>query len=125
MHKYIPALLLAALPVVVVENTINMESTGLSTTGRTNYLLDYNAVNMVTDEVKALDDSFYRMDKITGARTKNDGAWHNYHSISTFSSTSNAGISKLFENLGIISSFNAYGYDGSTMVTNSLFGVKY
>lgn len=125
MHKYIPALLLAALAVVVVENTINMESTGLSTTGRTNYLLDYNAVNMVTDEVKALDDSFYRMDKITGARTKNDGAWHNYHSISTFSSTSNAGISKLFENLGIISSFNAYGYDGSTMVTNSLFGVKY
>lgn len=50
-----------------------MESTGLGTTSRTAYLLDYNAVKTVTSDVSDNDDSFYRMDKITGARSKNDG----------------------------------------------------
>lgn len=102
-----------------------MESTGLGTTSRTAYLLDYNAVKTVTSDVSDNDDSFYRMDKITGARSKNDGAWHNYHTISTFSSTCSAGMSQLYKYLGMVSSTNAYGYDGSTIVTNSLFSVKY
>ena len=61
----------------------------------------------------------------SGARSKNDGAWHNYHTISTFSSTCSAGMSQLYKYLGMVSSTNAYGYDGSTIVTNSLFSVKY
>lgn len=121
----IPVIFFAVLCVSVVECTINMESTGLGTTSRTAYLLDYNAVKTVTSDVSDNDDSFYRMDKITGARSKNDGAWHNYHTISTFSSTCSAGMSQLYKYLGMVSSTNAYGYDGSTIVTNSLFSVKY
>ena len=65
------------------------------------------------------------MDKVTGARSKNDGAWHNYKTISTFSSTSNAGMSDLFGYLGFEHSMNAYGYNGATLITDSLFSVKY
>jgi uncharacterized membrane protein YfhO len=102
-----------------------MEATGLGTTSRTSYLLDYNAVDTVLDTVSESDSDFYRVDKVSGIRSKNDGAWHNYRSIATFSSTSNAGMSELFGLLGIESSTNAYGCEGSTMVTNSIFSVKY
>ncbi len=122
--KY-PALLIIAFGVCIIEVTINMQSTGLGTTGRSGYLLDYDAVETVTNTIADEDDSLYRMDKVYGARSKNDGAWHNYRSISTFSSTSNAGVSELFGNLGFEHSTNAYGYNGATMFTNSLFSVKY
>lgn len=121
----IPVVFFLAFAAAVAECTLNMETTGIGTTSRTSYLLDYNAVKTVTETVAADDSSFYRMDKITGARTKNDGAWHNYRTISTFSSTCSAGMSELYDLLGIVNSTNAYGYDGSTMVTNSLFSVKY
>lgn len=121
----VPVILFAAFAVSIVECTMNMESTGLGTTNRTAYLLDYNAVEAVTDKIAKEDSGFYRMDKVTGARSKNDGAWHNYPSISTFSSTSNAGMSELLGLLGFEHSTNAYGYEGATMVTNSLFSVKY
>lgn len=120
-----PILLFAAFVVAILECGINMETTGFFTTSKTSYLLDYDAVDTVTNTIYEQDASFYRMDKITGARSKNDGSWHNYHSISTFSSTSSAGMSKLYKNLGLIGSTNAYSYDGSTVVTNSLFNVKY
>lgn len=122
--KY-PALLIIAFGVCIIEVTINMQSTGLGVTGRSGYLIDYDAVATVTDTVASEDDSLYRMDKVFGARSKNDGAWHNYRSISTFSSTSNAGMSELFGYLGFEHSTNAYGYNGATMFTNSLFSVKY
>jgi uncharacterized membrane protein YfhO len=122
---HIPVLLFAVYAIGIIECTINMESTGLGTTSRTSYLLDYDAVETVLDTVSDNDDSFYRVDKVTGIRSKNDGAWHNYRSLATFSSTSNAGMSDLFGLLGIESSTNAYGCEGSTMVTNSLFSVKY
>lgn len=118
-------ILFVGMCLAVIEATVNMNETGLGTTSRSAYLLDYDAVRTVTNTVKENDKTFYRMDKITGARSKNDGAWHNYHTISTFSSTSNEGMSKLYKNLGMIGTTNAYGYDGSTMLTNSLFSVKY
>ena len=120
-----PILLIAVYAICIIEATINMNETGLGTTSLTSYLMDYDAVDSVTETIASSDNTFYRMDKIVGARTKNDGAWHNYHSISTFSSTSNAKMSSLFSYLGIESSTNAYGYNGSTLVTNSLFSVKY
>ena len=118
-------LLFLAFTVTIIECTVNMEKTGIGTTSRTSYMLDYNAVKSATDTVEKIDTSFYRIDKIYGARTKNDGAWHNYHSISTFSSTSSAGIASLYDLLGLVNSTNAYSYDGSTLVTNALFSVKY
>lgn len=121
----LPVTAFLAFIVCIIECTINMDSTGIGTTNRTSYLLDYDAVKSVTQTVRDEDTSFYRMDKKFGARSKNDGAWHNYHSISTFSSTSSAGMSELFGKLGFEHSMNAYGYNGATLVTESLFSVKY
>ena len=80
----LPVTVFLAFIVCIIECTINMDSTGIGTTNRTSYLLDYDAVKSVTQTVRDEDTSFYRMDKKFGARSKNDGAWHNYHSISTF-----------------------------------------
>ena len=102
-----------------------MDSTGIGTTSRTSYLLDYDAVKTVTSTVAEDDSSFYRMDKKFGSRSNNDGAWHNYHSMSTFSSTSNGAMEKFLGKLGFEHSFNAYKYNGATLVTESLFSVKY
>lgn len=121
----IPVFLFLAFSCTIIECTMNMDSTGLGTTSRTSYLLDYESVENVTNTIAASDDSLYRMDKIYGARSKNDGAWHNYRTISTFSSTSNAGVSDLFGLLGFEHSTNSYGFDGATLVTESLFSVKY
>ncbi len=121
----IPLVLLLTFSASIIECTMNMDSTGIGTTNRTSYLLDYDAVKTVTKTVADNDDSFYRMDKLFGARSKNDGAWHNYRTISTFSSTCNAGMSKLYGYLGLESSTNAYGCNGLTEVTDMLFSVKY
>lgn len=120
-----PVTFVIALTLVVVETALNLNATGLGTTSRTSYLADYDKVSELTTEITEDDTSFYRIDKIFGSRSKNDGAWHNYRTISTFSSTCNAGMSTLFTNLGLEASTNAYGYNGSTLVTNCLFSVKY
>jgi uncharacterized membrane protein YfhO len=122
---FFPYPFIIALMLVVVECSLNLNATGLGTTSRTSYLADYDSVSDCLEEVEEEDSSFYRIDKVFGSRSKNDGAWHNYKTISTFSSTCNAGMSTFFTNLGLEASTNAYGYNGSTLVTNSLFSVKY
>lgn len=125
-HEFkVPVIIFIAFSLCIIECTINMDSTGIGTTSRSSYLLDYDAVKMVTQTVADDDSSFYRMDKKFGSRSNNDGAWHNYHSISTFSSTSNGAMEKFFGELGFEHSFNAYKYNGATLVTESLFSVKY
>lgn len=121
----IPVTLFIAFSLCIIECTINMDATGLGTTSRSAYLLDYDAVKTVTSTVANDDSSFYRMDKKFGNRSNNDGAWHNYHSISTFSSTSNSAMEDFFGKLGFEHSFNAYEYSGATLITESLFSVKY
>ena len=69
-------------------------------------------------------DSFYRVEK-TNIRTKNDGAWLNYPSISTFSSCANARLTDFYKYLGMESSTNAYGSVGQTYFSNMLLGVRY
>lgn len=120
-----PLLLFALFASAIIECTVNMEKTGLSTTNRTSYLLDNNAVDNLLEKVSGDDDGFYRIEKTFGLKTKNDAAWHGYHSISTFSSTAPAGITELLGDFGCEHSMNAYSYQGSTLVTASIFNVKY
>lgn len=125
-HEFkVPVIIFIAFSLCIIECTINMDSTGIGTTSRSSYLLDYDAVKTVTQTVADDDSSFYRMDKKFGSRSNNDGAWHNYHSISTFSSTSNGAMEEFFGELGFEHSVNAYKYNGATLVTESLFSVKY
>ena len=58
-------------------------------------------------------------------KTKDDGAWMNFRSVSIFSSTANAALSDLFEKLGNEASTNAYSITGETPLLDMLFSVKY
>lgn len=108
-----------------IECTMNMEETGYSTTGRSAYFKDYDSVQTLTDELSQTDDSFYRIAKAFGYRSKNDAAWHNFNSASVFSSTAYAGITDLFGRLGLEHSMNAYADHGATPLVYSMFDIKY
>lgn len=117
--------ILMAFALMIIECTINTEYTGYSTTSRTLYLRDYDSVNKLLDNLEEEDDSFYRISKIYGYRSKNEGAWHNYKSGSVFSSTAYAHITKIYGQLGLEHSTNAYAVNGATPLVYSILNHKY
>ena len=121
-RHYYPALFYA-LAVVSLEAAVNTAVTSVTTTSRTAYTDDNQAVEALVDSVQP-NDSFFRMEKVT-RKTKNDGAWMHFPSVSLFSSTANADLSSLFRKLGCESSTNAYSITGSTPLIDALFSVKY
>lgn len=115
---------IAMLVIVSVEATLNMAVTSVTTTSRTAYVSDNKDVEKLVQAVRAEDDSFYRFEKIT-RKTKDDGAWMNFPSVSLFSSTAYAHCSDFFKRMGMESSTNAYSITGSTPLMNMLMSVKY
>lgn len=119
------ALMVVALITLVVEATINTGVTSVTTVNRTSYVKDDAATrNILADIKKEEGTDFYRVEKLN-QRTKNDGAWLGYPSVSTFSSTANANLTDFFKKVGLESSTNAYGYNGNSWFTHMLFGVQY
>lgn len=116
-------LVLLALGVVSLEAAVNTTVTSVTTTNRTSYMKD-NKASMDLTESLMPNPAFYRVEKVT-RKTKNDGAWMNFPSVSLFSSTANADLSKFFKKLGCESSTNAYSITGSTPLVDALFAVKY
>ena len=112
-------LVLSALGLVSLEVAINTTVTSVTVTSRTSYVRDNEDVQILLEETVPKD-TFYRIEKMT-RKTKNDGAWMNFPSVSLFSSVANADLSDLFKQLGCESSTNAYGINGSTPLVNSLF----
>lgn len=121
--KYSCEALFFALTVAALEAGINMAVTSVTTTSRTAYKSDNEAVSQLMDTVLPAEE-FFRVDKVT-RKTKNDGAWMNFPSVSLFSSTANADLSSLFKKLGCESSTNAYSITGATPLIDMLFSVKY
>ena len=115
-------LFLIALALVVIESSINMSVTSVTTIIRSNYIKDNKDVRALV--AKLPKDDFYRIDKVE-RKTKDDGAWMNFRSVSIFSSTANAALSDLFEKLGNEASTNAYSITGETPLLDMLFSVKY
>lgn len=112
-----------ALALVSVEAAVNTAVTSVTTTSRTVYVQDNAAVERLVDSVSP-NSSFFRMEKVD-RKTKNDGAWMHFPSVSLFSSTANADLSKLFKKLGCESSTNAYSITGATPLIDALFSVRY
>ncbi|WP_051671286.1 YfhO family protein [Oribacterium sp. P6A1] len=110
--------------IVFMELTINMAVTSVTITSRTSYTADNADVRNLVKEVREKDDSFYRFEKMT-RKTKDDGAWMNFPSVSLFSSTAYSACSDFFREMGMEASTNAYSITGSTPLMNMLFGVKY
>ena len=116
-------LVILTLGIVSIEAAVNMTVTSVTTTSRTSYVRD-NASSIALKEEVEDDMGFYRIEKVT-RKTKNDGAFMNFPSVSLFSSTANADLSKFFKKLGCESSTNAYSITGSTPLVDALFSVKY
>ncbi len=116
-------LVLVALGIVSLEAAVNTTVTSVTTTSRTSYIKDNKAAMELASSLMP-NDSFYRVEKVT-RKTKNDGAWLNFPSVSLFSSTANADLTRFFKKLGCESSTNAYSITGSTPLVDSLFAVKY
>lgn len=81
---------LLALAVVSIEAAVNTTVTSVPTTSRTAYTRDNKDVITLMSEVNP--QTFYRVEKVD-RKTKNDGAWMNFPSVSLFSSTANASLS--------------------------------
>ncbi len=116
-------LTLLALGLISLEAAVNTAVTSVTTTSRTSYTRDNADVRTLVEDYIP-QDTFYRVEKVT-RKTKNDGAWMNFPSVSLFSSVANADLSKLFKQLGCESSTNAYSITGSTPLVDSLFSVRY
>ena len=101
---------------------MNTAVTSIPTTSRTSYVKDNQDVEDLVWNIKS--DTFYRVEK-TDRKTKNDGAWMNFPSVSLFSSTANASLSDFFRRMGCESSTNAYSITGSTPLVDSLMSVRY
>ena len=116
------ALVLMALAVVSVEAAVNTTVTSVTTTSRSAYIKDNRAVDKLLEKMPQ--DTFYRVEKVT-RKTKNDGAWMNFPSVSLFSSTANANLTDFFKSVGCEGNTNAYSITGSTPLVDMLFSVRY
>ena len=91
---------------------------------RASYRFDIPETRKVTEEVQQLDDSFYRMEK-TFHRCVNDPIALQMYGMSHSSSTLNSKAIMLLKQLGLVSREHYTRYDGSTVLTDDIFGVKY
>ncbi len=105
-----------------VEAAVNTTVTSVTTTSRVSYTKDNDDVRKLLETLTP--DGFYRVEKVT-RKTKNDGAWMNFPSVSLFSSTAGAGLTDFFKSVGCEGNTNAYSITGSTPLVDSLFSVRY
>ncbi|MCD8330606.1 MAG: YfhO family protein [Lachnospiraceae bacterium] len=117
--------LILSLALVVAETGINMASTSVTTTSRTDYWSNTENYQTLLEQAEADDTSgFYRVEKVS-RRTKNDGAWVGYQSASIFSSTTQAAVSDFYTIFGMEGNTNAYSFTGATPLMASLLSVRY
>lgn len=114
---------LLTLFTVCVEAAVNTTCTSVTTTSRTAYTADNEAVETLAASLKGSAD-FYRIEK-TNQRTKNDGAWMHFPSVSLFSSMAHADVTEFMKSLGCEGSTNAYSITGSTPFVDCLLSVRY
>ncbi|MEG1145633.1 MAG: YfhO family protein [Clostridium sp.] len=114
---------LLTLGVVAIEAAVNTTVTSISTTSRTAYKEDNKDVTELLTDLTS-EHGFYRVEKVN-RKTKNDGAWMNFPTVSLFSSVAHADLTAFFKSVGCEGSTNAYSITGSTPVVDSLFSVQY
>ncbi len=74
--------------------------------------------------IKTADDGFYRAEK-TISRTDNDSMSFGYNGMTHYSSTYNNNVRSFNRNMGMLQESVLIRYMGSTIITDSLLGVKY
>ncbi len=91
---------------------------------RASYRWDIPLTREVTEQLHDMDDGFYRMEK-TFHRCVNDPIALRMYGMSHSSSTLNSKSIELLKSLGFAGREHYTRYDGATMLTDDIFGVKY
>lgn len=91
---------------------------------RESYRWDIPLTREVTEQIHEMDDGFYRMEK-TFHRCVNDPIALRMYGMSHSSSTLNAKSIELLKSLGFSGREHYTRYDGATLLTDDIFGVKY
>lgn len=91
---------------------------------RSTYLGTIPYSRKITDAIHDMDDGFYRMEK-TYHRCVNDPMALRMYGMSHSSSTLNSKAIALLRSLGFSAREHYTRYDGATMLTDDIFGVKY
>ncbi|MBQ9947709.1 MAG: YfhO family protein [Oscillospiraceae bacterium] len=91
---------------------------------RSTYRWDIPLTRVVTDEIHEVDEDFYRMEK-TFHRCVNDPIALRMYGMSHSSSTLNARAISFMGDLGYTSREHYTRYDGATVLTDDIFGVRY
>lgn len=86
----------------------------------------YSAVKPIVEEVQAIDDGFYRMEKMY-FNSPNDAMMFFYNGLSHFSSADKSYIRGFMGSLGYNKNYDFWVYydKGATLAADSLLGVKY
>ena len=108
---------------ICCELAANTAVTGITTTSRTSYTKNNEEIRLLCDSLFPSSELF-RIERAS-RKTKNDGAWLNFPSVSLFSSVANADCTEFFRKLGCEASTNAYSITGSTPLVDMLLGVRY
>lgn len=91
---------------------------------RSSYADEIPETRNIVNQIKSQDSGFYRLEK-TYHRTVNDPMATGLYGFSHSTSTYNSKVIKLLSDLGFGARDHYSRYDGATMLTDDIFGVKY
>ena len=103
---------------------ISTQDTDITYSNHDTYVDYIPKLRETVNEIKENDDGFYRIEKLF-FRTVNDPSAVNMYGLSHSSSTLNAKPIELLKRLGFTARSHYTRYSGATLITSSLFGVKY
>lgn len=121
------AVLLCAVCIELFANGVVLTASLSMDVGRASYssYADYfKELSPIVETVQKSDKTFYRSEKTTH-RCTNDNMALNIKGLSNSTSTLNQSVIDLLEYLGFYADAHWTQYLGSTVITDSLFGVKY
>ena len=127
MTKVLSVILLIAICGEAMYNTvgqIHTQDTDIVYSNHDSYVDVIFPIRDKVNEIKAEDDGFYRIEKLF-FRTVNDPLAIGAYGLSHSSSTLNAQPIELLKRLGFTARSHYTRYSGATLITGSLFGVKY
>lgn len=125
--RYSITILIVVILELVLNGIIGLQRVNLEVEyrSRQDYIQNRQALEESIKNVKGKDDSFYRIEK-DFRLSYNDSLNLGYNGISYFSTSSNREITELLKKMGLRSpNLNAVAYEGQTLITDSLFSVKY
>ena len=129
-HDLAVAVLFVVIAELLVNTFLTLHTIDMteSMSNREGYLdgVQVDQIRAQLDEFEQMETGAFYRTEVIPPKTINDPFMYQYRGISIFASTMQTKPVTFFENLGFHSnSINSYKYEGSTLVLDSLFGVKY